>query len=266
MKKIPPINMSRYTDHNFNSNSFDKYLLSSSYKKNIQKSHSIIKKKFLPNDPIIKSLYAEFMMTIHNGFANASILVASQLLEYMSKIELMKVTKSKEYPKIKWAKVLEELQKQNYDERKKLLLNLVDNIKDNYRNPYSHMNLVQFINRNLKTKHWIDNIHLTEEQEKRNKKITKLAQEKARGLFKLINSGKIPRGAIGEFCEKIEKLKEKPILKQEIRPVNYSFENLQDLRHEIHAGKYLHHTQAEAIKYLNLIVNAWIVEFYIFKK
>ncbi|MCK4859695.1 MAG: hypothetical protein KAS87_03945 [Candidatus Omnitrophica bacterium] len=132
-----------------------------------QETNKMIKKKFFPKDKIIRDLYNELFACYYSNLHNASLSVAMELLEYMSKKLYSKVFET-EYPKKDWSVVLNKLIK--YFEGKKdyigkEILQYIDSYRKKVRNAQNHGNLLQLVEENTVFYHKAINIFTGEKTE-----------------------------------------------------------------------------------------------------
>lgn len=107
----------------------------------------VIKIELLPNNPTIKSLYAEELMSFYCGLFNSSLSVGMELLEYMTKVKYSEQKGG--YTNKEWGYVICELQEKHKDHARKIhLLTLIDEVRKNYRNSQNHGNLPQLLDKN----------------------------------------------------------------------------------------------------------------------
>lgn len=115
-----------------------------------QKTNKIIKDEFFPKDRIIRELYNELFACYYSNLHNASLSIAMELLEYMSK-KLYSIVFRSTYPKKDWSVILIKLIN-HFEEQKditgKEILEYVDNYRKKVRNAQNHGNILQLVEEN----------------------------------------------------------------------------------------------------------------------
>lgn len=115
-----------------------------------QETNFKIKKEYFPDDKTIRELYNELFACYYSNLHNASLSLAMELLEYMSK-KLYSIVFESKYPRKDWSMVLIELieyfGKQKDNIGKEILQN-VDNYRGKVRNAQNHGNLLQLVENN----------------------------------------------------------------------------------------------------------------------
>lgn len=120
-----------------------------------QPTNLIIRKNYFPDDRIIRELYNETFACYYSNLMNASLTVALELLEYMTRKIYSKEFKTS-FPKKHWASLLSELIEEHSkkkENKKVWILGQIDKYRDFVRNAQLHGNIAQLVDRNAKFYH-----------------------------------------------------------------------------------------------------------------
>jgi hypothetical protein len=115
-----------------------------------QVTNIVIKEEYFPKDKIIREMYNEIFACYYSNLHNASLSLAMELLEYLSKKKYSEFFKI-DYPKKRWAKVLIELRdycKDKNDKIGKEIIRSVDGYRKKVRNAQNHGNIMQLVEKN----------------------------------------------------------------------------------------------------------------------
>ena len=115
-----------------------------------QETNKVIKEEYFPKDKTIRELYNEIFACYYSNLHNASLSLAMELLEYLSKKKYSEFLKT-DYPKKEWAKVLSELKDYCKDKKDKIgeeILGYVDDYRKKVRNAQNHGNIIQLVEEN----------------------------------------------------------------------------------------------------------------------
>ena len=129
-----------------------------------QETQKVIKKEFFPKDKIIRELYNEIFACYYSNLHNASLSLAMELLEHLSKKKYSEFFRL-DYPKKSWEGVLDKLRdycKNNNDRMGEEILRYVNKYRDKVRNAQNHGNITQLVEENSKFYHKATNVNTGE--------------------------------------------------------------------------------------------------------
>lgn len=125
-----------------------------------QETNLVIKEEYFPDDKTIRELYNELFACYYSNLHNASLSLAMELLEYLSK-KLYSIIFESKYPRKDWAIILNRLIKyfeEQKDSLSKEILQNIDNYRNKVRNAQNHGNLLQLVENNSVFYHNATNI------------------------------------------------------------------------------------------------------------